>query len=528
MKRWFWILIIILIFMATNGCTKKQKNSESIILHDILQLQQAQINSFDPVDAYHAGHIQMVKQIFNTLADVDLKGKIIPSLAESWDTADGTEWIFHLRKDVLFSNNSCFKDKSERVFTAKDVKYTFERLLNKESKSLGVAYFTNLLGIDEFRKGESQTIEGVVVKGAQEIIFKLKEKDYNFPNLMSLPYTSIIKKKVIEFYGKESKLHPVGTGPFQLSLFESNKKIVLIRNESYWEKQNGQPLPGVGGVTIHLTTDDNLSLLMFKNQQSDFLELSLPTKRQLETIKMPFKYQEEIIEWTQLNFYLFNLEKIKDKKIRQGINYAINRKGLQGIINGQGEVTRSLFPSLFGDLVKPNPVLTCSPEKAKNLLNIKMVLKLVCFEDILSRALADHIAKELLHYSIEVTIESVTFPVLVERLTKGDYDLIQLYWGPSFADVNHFLTPFKTSSFPPAGNNFNKYSNPAFDRLVGEAPQMTEEKQNEQYLKAQEIILDDMPFLLGYYKNIVRVSNNKFEMPLHPLGYRFYKYAKAN
>ena len=66
----------------------------------------------------------------------------------------------------------------------------------------------------------------------------------------------------------------------------------------------------------------------------------------------------------------------------------------------------------------------------------------------------------------------------------------------------------------------------AAETMEGPNYALTLDQQIEQYLKAQNIILNDMPFLLVYYKNMIRVSNQKFEMPLHPLGYRFYKFAK--
>lgn len=527
MKRINRLLIITFMFMFLMGCGKKLQTG-AVVLNDIMQLQQAQINSFDPVDAYHAGHIQIVKQIYNTLADIDLKGKTVPSLANSWKTADGITWIFHLRDDVLFSADTCFNNESDRQFKAEDVIYTFERVLNKDSKSLGVSYFKNIAGFDKFRSGQSNTLEGLKIRDENIIVFQLKKADYNFPNLLTLPYMGIVKKRAVEFYGDNFKMHPVGSGPFQLASFQSNQKVSFIKNPSYWEKQDGKHLPFVDEIIINLTTDDNLSLLMFKNQRSDLLELNLPLQRQLENTDIPFDYNKESLELPQLNFYLFNLERITDKNIRQGINFAIEREGLQNIIGDQGAVTKSLFPAIFNDLTTPNSTLTYSPDKAKNMLNKKMSLNLVCFEDILSRALADNISKQLKAYDVDVKIEAVTFPVLVDRLTNSNYDIIQLYWGPLYADVRHFLNPFITASFPPAGNNFNKYSNPNFDRLVEDAPQLPPEKQVDQYLQAQRIILDDMPFFLAYYKNVIRVSNKKFTMPIHPLGYRFYKYAKKN
>lgn len=527
MKLFIQFLRILCISIPLLSCTEK-KPSEPTILNDIFQLQQSQINSFDPVDAYHAGHIHMVKQIYNTLADVDLKGKTIPSLATSWETTDGTLWTFHLRKNVLFSEDGCFDDKSEQQFVAGDVKYTFERLLAKDSKSLGVSYFSNIIGFDKYRAGEAENLEGITVADQNNIVFRLAKPDFNFPSLLTLPYASIVKKKAVDTYGEKFKLHPVGTGPFTLVSFESNQKVVLAKNKSYWEENGGERLPFVDGVTVYLTTDNNLSFLMFKNQKSDFLELNLPLQQQLESTTLPFPSKTETIQWTQLNFYLFNLKRVSDPNVRLGINAAIDRNRLQSIIKNQGVVATSLFPGLFSELAAPHISLKFTPQKAASLLQGKRTLNLVCFEDVLSRALAEEIARQLVQYGIDLKIEAVTFPVLVERLTAGKYDLIQIYWGPLYADAGHFLNPFITSSFPPSGNNFNQYSNPEFDTLVENAAQLPVDQQAAEYLKAQNVILSDMPFLLVYYKNLTRVSNNKFSMPMHPLGYRLYKLANAN
>lgn len=172
MKRLNSLLIIFCIFIFLMSCSKNQP-TEMVVLNDIMQLQQAQINSFDPIDAYHAGHIHMVKQIYNTLADIDLRGNTVPSLAKSWKTSDGTTWILQLRDDVLFSADTCFNNESDRQFNAEDVIYTFERMLNKDSKSLGVSYFKNIVGFDKFRNGQSNTLEGLKIKDESTIIFQL-------------------------------------------------------------------------------------------------------------------------------------------------------------------------------------------------------------------------------------------------------------------------------------------------------------------------------------------------------------------
>jgi len=530
MKKYWWIaLIVIIVCVAIILFAPKgtQKSTTEVVLNDILRLQQMQISSFDPLDAYHAGHIQMVKQLYNTLVDIDFNGKPIQSISEKWESKDGETWRFYLRKNIYFKRDTCFADKSERVFTAGDVKYTFERLLNKDSKSLGVSYFTNILGIKKYRKGEASSIEGIKIVNDYTIDFILKKKDFSFPALLTLPYASIVKKSAVEYYGQNFNQHPVGTGAFILQKYEPNKEIDLIKNRDYWEKQAGQQLPCVDKVIIHLTTDDNFALLMFKNEKSDFLELSFPLLKQLKTINIPFTYKMETKENPQLNFYLYNLERISEVNVRKAINYSIDRNEFQEIISEQGNIVKSIYPpAIFKEIASPMDILNYKPDKAKAYLNNIKSLKLVCFEDVFSKSIANFIAGSLKKYDIDVDIESVPFPVLVDRLTKGKYDLIQIYWGPLYADVCHYLNPFLTSSFPPTGNNFNKYSNTEFDKLVAIAKSLPANKRKESFIKAEDAILGDMPFLLLYFKNTIRVSNEKFNMPIHPLGYRFYKYAK--
>ncbi|MBI4645959.1 MAG: ABC transporter substrate-binding protein, partial [Bacteroidia bacterium] len=497
--------------------------TEKHVLKDVWTLEQAQINSFDPLDAYHAYHIQLIKQLFNTLTDLDSVGKIIPSLATSWKTNNGKDWFFYLRNDIRFMHDTCFSSETERQFNAYDVKYTFERLLNINSGSMGISYFTNIEGFEEYRNGNAQIIEGIKVIEPYAVEFHLVNMDYNFPNLLSLPYTSIVKEKAIKFY--DVKRQPVGSVPFKLGEYKANQSVSLLKNEDYWEKANDLQLPQIDKVEIAITTDNNYSFLSFQNQKINFLELNLPLLNQLKNTKLSFDYQKDVFETAKLNFYLFNLGKIKDPETRKGINYAIDRKKIQELLGEQGIITRSLYPKMFDELAASQDILTHKPEKAKELLKTLKEINLVAFDDILSRSIANQIAIDLKEYGINVSIDAVPFPVLVDRLTSGKYDIIQIYWGMLYADVNHFLTPFKTASFPPAGNNFNKYSNADFDKLTIEAMKQPKEEQVKLFMEAENIILNDMPFLLLYYSNTIRASDKKYEMPVNPLVYKFYKNA---
>lgn len=522
MKRFLPFLSIVLLLVGCRSFSKDNTN----VLKDVWRLEQAQINSFDPMDAYHAYHIQLIKQLFNTLTDIDTTGMIVPSLAESWHSDDGCRWVFKLRDDVLFINDSCFESMEERLFTAQDVKFTFERLLSKESKSLGISYFTNISGVTDYRNGISNTIQGIEVIDDHTIVFHLCETNLNFPNLLSLPFCSIVKEKSVSMY--DPKVKPVGTGPFQLEKYLPDRNVSLVKNDDYWEHIKGVSLPYIEKIEILLAPDDNYSFLLFKNKKTDFLELNLPLRKQYETTTFSFKTLITFYESTQLNFYLFNLSKIEDPNVRKGISFAIDRNKLQRLIGDEGEVTYSLYPKMFRSIHTIKDVLKTDENKAGELLSgHKMRLKLVSFDDLLSRAMAARVKEDLARFDVSVDIESVPFSVLADRLSSGDYDMIQLYWGMLYADPDHFLTPFKAASFPPNGNNFNKYTNAIFEELIKTALFKDGEEQAMCYRTAEEVILDDMPFVLLYYNNISLLSNGLYSLPVNPLMYKFYKYANS-
>ena len=520
--RRVWILFLVL-FLCW-GC-KRGSEPQTVVLKDVWLMEQANISSFDPIDAYHANHIQLVKQLFNTLTDIDATGKIVPSLAKAWHSDDGCHWTFELRDDVLFQNDSCFDNTEDRLFSAQDVKFTFERLLSKDSKSLGVSYFLHILGVPEYRNGICDTIRGIEVINDHTIAFVLDGINYSFPNLLSLPFCSIVKERAVHAYNP--KLKPIGTGPFQLDKYLPDERISLIKNQEYWERVKDERIPYIDGVDITLATDENFSFLLFKNKKTDFIDLSTAMRRQNETTRYSFKTRMTTLESAQLNFYLFNLTRVKNPNIRKGISHAIDRIKMQELIGKDGTATTSLYPKMFGELHGDKDLLKTDPQKARTLFaGQRMRLKLVAMDDLLSRSVAMRVKEDLAPYSIYVDVETVPFPVLVDRLSSGEYDMIQLYWGMLYADVDHFLTPFKVASFPPEGNNFNRYSNAEFEELLKDAQSKEGERQVERYKDAENVILEDMPFVLLYYKNVNMLSNTRFNLPVNPLLYKYYKYAK--
>jgi ABC-type transport system substrate-binding protein len=532
----YWIVGLILV-LATIGAWTFHRLQPSNSppqpvsqLRDVLLLAQTQISSFDPLDAFHEGHIQIVKQVYETLTDVDEHGKCIPLLADTWETIDNRIWRFHLKNNVYFASAPAFTSEAERHLEAADVVYSFERLLGPKSKSLGVAYFGDIAGLDAFRSGKEAKLRGVRALSDDVVEFELTKPDAGFFCVVSIPFASIVKQRVVTHFGEDFKLNPVGTGPFLLASYEPDQKIVLHRNPEFRSGPGEPSTPAVDDVRIQLTRDENAAFAAFASGASDFLTLDFAALTRLHR-EASFSAVETTSQSTaKLQFYLFNLKTVSKPDIRRAITAAINRKILQELLGDSGAVAESIFPrAIFPELSGKHPALipTDSNPFPKASPKRPAKLRLVCFNDTLSRALASRIADDLQALGYTVQIEAAIFPVLVERLTRGEYDLIQIYWGPLYAEPAHYLGPFLISQFPPQGNNFNRYSNPAFDARITSAKATGDnEARRKLFLEAQDILLRDMPLLPLYFENLVRVSDKKFDMPTHPLLYRRYNLAR--
>src|SRR5258706_11804067 len=132
------------------GCSKKTTENLTVLkggikgggMYTTNELEN--IRSLDPVGindvvSAHVGH-----QIYDLLVDLDTNLQLRPALATRWEiSTDGLTYTFHLRKGVFFHDNACFPGGKGREFTAQDVKYSFTRVLDPRTGTLGFDYYKN-------------------------------------------------------------------------------------------------------------------------------------------------------------------------------------------------------------------------------------------------------------------------------------------------------------------------------------------------------------------------------------------------
>src|SRR5690606_14455178 len=92
------------------------------------------------------------------------------------------------------------------------------------------------------------------------------------PELLSMPYCSIVPKEVVEKWGKDFRNHPCGTGPFQFHHWDENNTLVLHKNQSYWEQDDqGNRLPYIDAVQVSFNDTKATEFLLFLQGKIHFM-----------------------------------------------------------------------------------------------------------------------------------------------------------------------------------------------------------------------------------------------------------------
>ena len=169
----------------------------------------AGLESLDPAFAKDNNTMWAAHMIYNTLVETDTLLHLVPSLAKRWAVSDdGRIYTFTLENNVYFHDNPLFPEGKGRKMTAHDVVYSFSRIIDPKIASSGAWIFNDRVVADSPFVAVNDTTVQV----------RLKEPFRPLPEILSMPYCSIVPREVAEHYGRDFRSHPCGTGPFQFRM----------------------------------------------------------------------------------------------------------------------------------------------------------------------------------------------------------------------------------------------------------------------------------------------------------------------
>lgn len=446
---------------------------------------------FDPANIFRIENENIAFNIFSGLTTYDSKtGKIIPDLAESWETKDAKTWTFKLRKGVKWQ-------KGYGDFTAADVVYSFGRILDPKTAS---PYRAELGNVEKIETPDDFTV-----------VITLKAPDGNFLHQVANYHQGqIVNKKAIEDAGDKVRWNPVGTGPYALDFIDVNSKIILKAHKDYYKGK-----APIDTLLFQIIKDENTSTIALRNGEID-LVMRANREEHLETLaKEGFKMNRVDNYAVALKVINTSVKPLSDPRVRQAIAHAIDVEAISKATSPslQAGTYSILMPwmDVYSDDI---PKFKYDPAKAKKLLAEAGYAKGLTIKQLSTSAQGvteyqqfeiDYLAQ----VGVTMKMELVDTPTFNQRRNKGDFETATRLL-PAVNPDTILFSYLHPDNISPKGLNGARYDNPKLTALLEEARGTVDPaKRKALYAEVQKIAMGDLYYLPQYSSNVVWPSKQK-------------------
>ena len=426
--------------------------------------------------------------------------KIEPGLATKTKvSSDGLTYTFTLRKDAKWSNG----DK----VTAKDFVYSWRRTLDPKTNSQYAYLFEGIKNATDVMNGKKSTKEvGVKADGDYKLVVTLDKQIPYFKLLMGFPTFFPQNQKADEKYGSKygtASKYMCYDGPFNLTKWTgTNLSWSLKKSDNYWDKKNVK----LDSINFKVNKSNSTAYNLYQSGKLDATSLSAEQAKQLKG-----QSGYTVRQAASTFYFQYNQTKpeFQNKKIRQAISMAIDRKEFVNKVLGNGSIPSKGLVSTglatrngkdFADASYVKDGVTVNLAKAKKLW--AEGLKEIGKDSLTFGLLSDDTdaakkTTEFIQSAIESNLKgakvecaNVPFKTRLNRTNQGQFDIVISAWGADFADPISFLDMFTSNNSYNAG----KWKNAQYDKLI-EASKSTDAgnsgKRWDDLVSAEKILIQE-------------------------------------
>ena len=452
--------------------------------------------TLDPHLTTDATSARIIVEVFGGLVTINPDLEIVPDLAERWERSGGDRvYTFFLRKDAVFHNG--------KPVTAHDVKWSLERAADALTESLVVdQYLGDIVGVKEKLRGEAREIEGVRVIDDYTLEITIDEPKSYFLAKLTYPTAFVLDRENVESGGRRWVRNPNGTGPFTLAEYTPGELLVLERNPNY---HLGPPFL----ERVEFILSGGTSMLMYENDEIEVTGVGLADLDRLldPNNTLNIELQRAPPSFSTNYIGMNNMEPpFNDPKVRQALNYAINREKiatlvLADLVTPAKGILPPGFPAYNPDLrgYEYNPEkarqLLSESEYGKDMENFPPIILTVSGGFGASVGLDLEVITESWRKELGITVEfqQTEFATYLQDLHKGRFQMFEIGWIADYPDPENFLDLLFHSE---SNNNHTQYINKQVDELLVRARTETDlETRYELYRQAEEIIVADAPWI---------------------------------
>lgn len=553
---------LVLVLVGTTACTGSKVGSEEVRYN--LGAEPAAI---DPAITTGIPEANIELAVFDGLTRIDSNNVPQPAIAVSWTiSTDLKQYVFTLR-DAVWTNGT--------PVTADDFVYAWTRALSPDLASEyayqlyyvkgGEAFNTSIKVGDKYyaqavdasgnpvtkKEGDKDVAVpdmtkeidpskdlGVKAVDAKTLEVNLEAPTPYFLNLTAFPTLMPVCKAVVSTNDKwaSDPTNYVTDGPFKLTEWSHNEKMVFVKSPTYWDKDKVK----LTKITYYMVDDESTALSMYQSGQLDaaaFVPVS-------ELPKLVASGDAQILPYLGTYYYLVNVTKkpFNDVRVRKALLLAIDRASITKSITQGGEVPALAYvPYGIADATPGSDFRKTSQEtfyKDDDIATAKALLAAAGYPDgkgfpaftILYNTLNLHksIAEAVQqmwnkNLGITCTLKGEEWGVYMDDRQNLNYNVSRAGWIGDYMDPNTFLDMWVTGS----GNNDTGWSNKTYDALIAKAKITVNATERMATLhEAEKILMTDFPILpIYYYTNPLLLSKKIKDFYQSPLGFVDWKLA---
>ncbi|MGR7497335.1 oligopeptide ABC transporter substrate-binding protein OppA [Klebsiella aerogenes] len=464
----------------------------------------AEVQSLDPHKIEGVPESNVNRDLFEGLVIGDLNGHPVPGVAESWDNKDFKVWTFHIRKDAKWSDGS--------PVTAQDFVYSWQRLADPKTASPYASYlqYGHVTNVDEIIAGKIPATD-LGVKAIDDKTFEvtLSEPVPYFYKLLVHPSVSPVPKAAIEKYGEKwtQPANIVTNGAYKLKDWVVNERIVLERNTNYWD--NAKTV--INQVTYLPISSEVTDVNRYRSGEIDMTYNNMPIEL-FQKLKKEIPKEVHVDPYLCTYYYEINNQKapFTDVRVRTALKLALDRDIIVNKVKNQGDLPAYSYTPPYTDgmkLVEPEWFKWSQEkrnEEAKKLLaeagytaDKPLTFNLLYNTSDLHKKLAIAVAsiwkKNL---GANVKLENQEWKTFLDSRHQGTFDVARAGWCADYNEPTSFLNTMLSDS----SNNTAHYKSPAFDKIIGDTLQVTDEaKRAELYAQSEQQLDKDSAIVPVYY-----------------------------
>lgn len=451
-------------------------------------------NDYTRINPAMDEHGEINALIFDGLTDHDGNNQVIPRLAKSWDYDEDTyTYTFYLEENVKWHDGE--------PFTANDVKFTIEAIMDPDNESENAPNY--------------EDVESIDVIDDYTISFKLSAPNVAFLDYMTMAVLPAHLLEGEDMQESDFFRNPVGTGPYKLKQWDDGQQIVLEKNEDYFAGA-----ANIDTIIFKIVSDDNAKALQLKSGELNLAQVTPKDAVTFEDDGTHTVYQMNTSDYRGILYNFANEYWQENADLIPAINYCIDRQAIvDAVLLGKGQVAYSpLQKNKYNcedvekydfDLDKASEAFAaagCEKDEegywCRNGERIGFTIN-ASPDDQVRIDMAQIAAQQLNEAGLDVKAD-----VPAEGIDWGGQECCIIGWGSPFDADDHTYKVFGTDK----GANYSSYSNEKVDEYLKAARETDDEDERmEYYAMFQKELAEHPAYTFFCYIDAMYAADNSIK-----------------